>query len=139
MNPPHINLYTVQRLFKDVPKWSDYNRWGAPNAAYTSSAYTQVHAMTYMTNQITVDIATNWGVSAGSPLKTNSFGALQTAGGSADNSVFRIYKFFPNTLSDYRFADECSNRGICNTATGVCECFPGYTSDSCHVQSSLAL
>ena len=24
----------------------------------------------------------------------------------------------------------CSNRGICNTATGVCDCFSGYTSSS---------
>ena len=143
MNPPHINLYTVQRLFKDVPRWSDYAKWGSysanPQLATSYSRAAQGHAMTYMTNQISLDIATNWGVSASSSLKSNSLGALQTAGGLAENSIFKIYKFFPSAASDYNYAAECSNRGICNTATGVCGCFPGYTSDSCHVQSSLAL
>lgn len=26
---------------------------------------------------------------------------------------------------------ECSNKGICNRATGVCECYPGFTGDAC--------
>ena len=26
---------------------------------------------------------------------------------------------------------ECSNRGICNMATGACDCFSGFTGDAC--------
>merc|ERR1711968_298061 len=32
---------------------------------------------------------------------------------------------------------ECSNRGICNTDDGVCECFDGYTGEACSVQTIL--
>lgn len=32
----------------------------------------------------------------------------------------------------------CSDRGICNYEEGVCNCFAGYTGDSCHVQRAIA-
>jgi len=32
---------------------------------------------------------------------------------------------------------ECSNRGICNSEDGVCECFDGYTGEACSVQTIL--
>ena len=34
---------------------------------------------------------------------------------------------------------ECSNRGLCDYATGQCKCFTGYTDPDCSVQNALAL
>merc|ERR1712072_284294 len=33
---------------------------------------------------------------------------------------------------------ECSRRGLCDSATGICTCFKGYTLDDCSLQSVLA-
>ena len=41
----------------------------------------------------------------------------------------RAYLYKPRSF--YPYATECSNRGLCNTATGVCECFRGYEQDDC--------
>ncbi len=41
----------------------------------------------------------------------------------------RAYKFHPPV--GYTYVSQCSNRGICNTEVGLCECFPQYTNDDC--------
>jgi hypothetical protein len=86
--------------------------------------YAEMH---YMTHVITSDISTNWGVAVGSDGSTR--GAPQ----------FHVYKFFPAKASDYTYVAPCSNRGICDTDSGTCKCFSGYTSDSCHEQNSLSV
>merc|ERR1719261_1374002 len=50
-----------------------------------------------------------------------------------------IFKFSPATTGTYTYVSECSNRGVCDSEVGVCECFKGYTNDDCSVQSSLAV
>jgi len=46
------------------------------------------------------------------------------------------YRFYPPT--GYEYVSECSGRGLCNSEEAICECFPGYTSDDCSVQNTLA-
>jgi hypothetical protein len=48
------------------------------------------------------------------------------------------YKFIPPTNGGVSWAAECSDRGVCDTGSGICQCFTGYTSDDCSVQSTLA-
>merc|ERR1711916_380686 len=52
---------------------------------------------------------------------------------------FQIYKFIPAATSTYKYVSECSNRGTCDYANGICNCFPGYSSDACQTQISLAV
>lgn len=51
-----------------------------------------------------------------------------------------IIKFMPDSSKgNYEYVKECSGRGLCDTESGLCECFSGYTNDNCDLQSSLAL
>jgi len=52
---------------------------------------------------------------------------------------FKIYKFYPAAESTYEYVAQCSNRGICDSKTGLCDCFPGYGNDNCDEQNALAL
>lgn len=128
-NPPNINLYTAERLHTGDYQYSVSERFGG-----VRNKAQEDNEMHYMTHSITTDIATNWGVSVGNMTQISdsvrdSFGIPH----------FHVYKFFPSTDSTYEYVAPCSNRGLCNTDTGVCDCFSGYTSDSCHEQNSLAL
>jgi len=39
----------------------------------------------------------------------------------------------------YEYVSQCSNRGLCNSEEGLCECFKGYTNDNCDMQSAIAV
>lgn len=125
-NPPHINLYTAERVYTRPVSHSVKDRW---SSGVTGAAY-QDNLLSHTTNMITADISTNWGASV-SKSSTYSAGNL--------NAIFWVYKFTPAAKSTYNYVNECSNRGICDRDSGVCKCFPGYTKDNCEQQQSLAL
>jgi len=116
-NPPYINLYKATRLYTTPFQYNVKNKYGTlPTDSGVGT--NELHSMTHIIN---TDLSTNWGV---------SMTGLQN---------FNIYKFFPAPASTYQYVAECSNRGICDTATGSCTCFPGYTSDDCSIQNSISL
>jgi hypothetical protein len=53
--------------------------------------------------------------------------------------VQRIVKFVPGTTGNYEYVSQCSGRGICDSESGLCQCFTGYTDDNCDTQSALAV
>jgi len=57
--------------------------------------------------------------------------------GSADTNSARIYKFTPPSAA-VTWVGQCSNRGICDGGTGLCQCFPGYSGDDCSTMNALA-
>lgn len=144
LNPPNINLYEVQRLYTEDYSNSVKNKFGsravgnvrntANNGANRVQRLHNVgdYEMHYMTHILTVDIPTNWAVTV-DPVSP------WHGGSSAGFTPFHIYKFFPADASTYNYVAQCSNRGICDTDSGLCKCFPGYTSDDCSEQAALSV
>lgn len=116
-NPPYINLYRATRVWT-----TPYQLAGPTNNLISAGSATNKlqKELRRGIHVIETDLGMNWG---------------------ADDRLakFAVYKFVPAQKSTYNYVAPCSNRGICNEETGVCQCFPGYTSDSCSVQNSLAL
>ena len=54
------------------------------------------------------------------------------AGLSADAGVY-LYS------TGQKESSQCSDRGVCDRNTGICDCFKGYTGEACELQNSLAM
>lgn len=149
-NPKYPNMYTVKKIAY-IPK--DPNQADSPefNAAYIAdSTATEaatnllaLHAAGYR-HQITLDMGVNTMYMANLSDDTSP-GAAHTANGAVTDpeTTATIYKFHPPTLATtgstgYEYVGECSNRGICDSDEGMCECFGGYTGDDCGKINSLA-
>jgi len=114
VNPDRINLYTVEKLHHET--YIEFNQ----RTGYDINFGARTHV-------ITTDISSNW-----------AYGA--TGSDYQDHNVkYFVYKFFPSHDSTYTYVSQCSNRGICNEAEGLCQCFGGYTSDDCSEQNSLSV
>lgn len=118
-NPPFANLYTA----RSIRRLPSNKRIGGPvglNAEDPSSIPESVENKTLSSQYlITADYNLNWASTAVGP------------------SVFHIYKFVPNISHTYQYTSQCSNRGICNTFEGICECFFGYAGESCSEQNTV--
>ena len=112
-NPIYLNMYQVKKMFRD-------------DRTYASSPV-NVNSEIYR-HQIHLDYSVN-------AKYTWAGGALS---GYGDTSAV-LYKFvLPTDNSEYNYAATCSNRGICDYNTGICQCFKGYTGDDCGTQNALA-
>jgi hypothetical protein len=61
---------------------------------------------------------------------------MATANSFATDYGAYVYKFYPPT--GYNYVAECSNRGVCDSTSGICQCFSGYTNDNCDTQNALS-
>jgi hypothetical protein len=115
-NPVYPNIYQVKKISRE-----DKTRTDRPKTNYGIWDSEQVR------NQIVLDYSMN-----------ADFVWTGGIGETADTSAV-VYKFYPPSISQrYDYAGECSNRGICNKATGLCDCFPGYSSDNCGMVNALS-
>lgn len=119
-NPSFLNMYTAKsiRRIRD----SKLNTIGREYRGFdglTLSPGVANITSRYRKNVIITDLHTNWAQDA-----------------SASGQV-HVYKFAPDEDSSYHYVSECSNRGICNTFEGICECFHGYTGADCATQDTI--
>jgi hypothetical protein len=127
-NPKYLNMYTVQKISTTAPVYGNVRDVAARN-----------------------QIALDWGVNAHYAYDNGvASSTLDTSLKSSTSSVSFIdddlaastfvaataYVFHPPT--GYNYVAQCSNRGLCDTATGVCQCYPGYTGDACGMQDALS-
>ena len=115
-NPPFLNLYTVRSIRR-----LRSNKLLGSTAKFTENFDPLVDRAGNLTSQyvITSDIHTNWASTQVGP------------------SVVHIYKFIPNINYTYNYVSQCSNRGLCNTFEGTCECFFGYSGEACSDQNTV--
>jgi hypothetical protein len=89
-----------------------------------------------------IDRSNEYSGTGGGYLTTDADGGGQSAAQlyNLSGSV-AIWKFTPSATGaeQYTHTSQCSNRGICDTEAGVCQCFTGYTNDNCDTQSALAV
>merc|ERR1711988_1066368 len=102
INSPKINLYTVKRLVKDKVNWDTSLKYGVDGSQAPGSGFQTGHTqksgedMTFGTNVIELDMATNWAVELATITSTT------IAGSAAVNEVY-VYKFIPHVDSTYEY------------------------------------
>lgn len=109
--------------------------WTAPYSSGTTAAEDRF--------RITVDKPIPWD---GSTKAVAAYTSAPSFPVSTRHGITPIFKFDVATVTDdgntptyFEYVSECSNKGICNADTAICECFKGYTGAACETQSAFAM
>merc|ERR1711988_2051872 len=153
-NPQYVNMYTVKKISfepasfdtADLPAQVDLSIQGGDNGvdATIDSTWESYRRQIVLDYAMNANYALIQGLLADATTDTTN--QKGQAGSSSDVALVdtgaTVYKFYPPTLAKtgttgYNYVAECSNRGICDSETGLCNCFPGYSGDNCGSVSSL--
>ena len=115
-NPVYPNIYTVKKIGRDDKNNLKNGVWGWNTKTNSEK----------MRHQIVLDYGMN--------------ARYMYNGGVSDtrDTTAAVFKFYAPSNA-YNYADECSNRGLCDNAQGICQCFAGFTGDACDQINALAL
>ncbi len=108
-NPEYLNVYTIDKIGVALGT--------VPTTTYPS------HMESYYAGSVRNFITVDSGITS---LFDRSNGTVSA----------RAYKFSPP--EGYKYVNECSNRGLCDTETGVCSCFYSWTGDDCSTVNNFA-
>jgi len=147
-NPPAPNMYTVKKISHD-PLSTDASVYMSDNAQGISADRNAYYQKTESFSSYRRRILLDYGMNANYQFVGTAGTAVNADGGQSQpssqamlNNDATAYKFYPPTLAStgttgYNYVAECSNRGICDGETGLCNCFAGYAGDNCGLVSSL--
>jgi len=119
-NPIYPQIYQVKKISQEpipVAEWAT-----SDEATYTYASNALLP--TFVRDQIVFDKA------------FNAHYHLEPTVSTDDTSAM-VYKFTAPT-NKYQYAAQCANRGICDSNTGLCNCFAGFTNDNCDTIDALA-
>merc|ERR1719502_1893973 len=135
-NPKYPNMYQVMKISRENREAVQDMQLGfesddSPNTTNTYQSSSSATNTDYAHfERLRYQIVLDYGMNA-------RYNKKDLTESGAETNKARIYKFTPPS-THVKWVGQCSNRGICDSGSGICRCFPGYSGDDCSTMNALA-